>query len=303
MTVHLPSGLPAVEQLSGEGLPVATRARASADSRRIGLLNLMPDKVTTETQFARLLALTGRDTELVLLQPAGHRCRHTPSGHLSAFYRTWADIVPGSLDGLIVTGAPVETLAFEDVDYWNELTEILDRAAEDALSSMLVCWAGQAALYHFHGVGKHGLPQKQFGIYEQSVLARRHHLLAGMPCRFPVPVSRHTDVCAADLARARGLAVLAASPESGLCMVADSSHHALCVFNHFEYDAGTLAAEYRRDLDSGRPVPPPANCDCEQQQIGTWRTPVWRHVAVRLFDNWLSSLLPSRHRRHAIVSG
>src|SRR5690606_33313197 len=155
---------------------------------------------------------------------------------------------------------PVETMAFEEVDYWRELTGILDWAAASALPSMHVCWAGQAALYHYHRVGKHSLPHKQVGVYEQSVLVERHRLLAGMPERFPVPVSRHTDVCAADLARARGIAVLAASPETGLCMVEDRRRRALCVFNHFEYDAETLAREYERDAAAGRPVLPPANC-------------------------------------------
>jgi homoserine O-succinyltransferase len=289
MTVHLSSGLPALGVLAAEGLAVSAGDRAPAGFCRIGLLNLMPDKITTETQFARLLALCGRDCELVLMRPSGHRCRHAPEGHLAAFYRTWADIVPDGLDGLIVTGAPVETLAFEEVDYWRELTGILDWAAANAVPSMHVCWAGQAALHHYHGVGKHGLPQKQFGVYEQSILAERHRLLVGMPERFPVPVSRHTDVCAADLARARGLAVLAASPESGLCMVEDRHRRALCVFNHFEYDAGTLAREYERDIAAGRPVRPPVNCDLD----GAGRTapfPVWRGVAVRLFANWIAGV-------------
>lgn len=289
MTLHLPSGLPAVERLLGEGLSVSVEAPAKARACRIALLNLMPDKIATETQFARLLALSGRDCELVLLRPSGHRCRHTSEEHMSAFYRTWSGIDRDRIDGLIVTGAPVETLAFEAVDYWHELTGILDWAAAHLVPSMHVCWAGQAALYHHHGVGKHALPHKQFGVYEQSVLDRDHRLLHGVPDHFPVPVSRHTDVCAADLARAKGISVLAASPESGLCMVEDRRRHAVCVFNHFEYDSGTLAGEFERDAASGRTVLPPVNCSLDR--AGRMAScPIWRPVASRLFANWVSGI-------------
>lgn len=289
MTVHLPEGLPAVSHLQREGVAVSAGVSTIGRALRVGFLNLMPDKIAAEIQFARLLGSSGVDVELRLLRIAGHRCRHTGPSHLQAYYRTWNEIGQNRPDALIVTGAPVEILDFESVDYWEEFTGILDEVAAGGIPAMHVCWAAQAALYHYHGVRKHTLPGKRFGVFEQSLLVDGHRLLEGIPCRFPVPVSRHTDICAADLARARGLAVLAASPESGLCMVEDRRRQALCVFNHFEYDAGTLDCEYQRDLAAGRPIRPPLNCPPGAAAA----PPPWRAVARRLFSNWLSALVPA----------
>jgi homoserine O-succinyltransferase len=286
MTVHLSSGLPALDALAAESLSAAAGRPRAGEVLRLGLLNLMPDKVTTETQFARLAALSGLDVELVLLRPRSHRCKNAAPEHLERHYRTWTDIEDEGIDALVITGAPVETLDFEQVGYWPELAAILDDAAERDIPTYNVCWAGQAALYHFHGISKHLLGQKDFGVYEQSALVSDHWLFSGIAGKFPVPVSRHTDVCAAELARARGLRVLAASPESGLCIVEDPARRAVCVFNHFEYDAGTLVGEFERDRRAGRPVSPPANCHAMEPSS----PPVWRDTAVRLFSNWLGSV-------------
>ena len=295
MPIVLTKNLPAYQALRDEGLEVVPPGDAARRGRplRIAILNLMPEKPVTETQIARVLGESAHDVELTFFVPGAYRSKTTPAGHLAAFYERWPSIRPCSFDGLIVTGAPLETLAFEEVTYWRELTEIMDWARVRVGQTYYICWAAQAALWHFHGVPKRPLAEKMFGVFAQDVAAPRAPLMKGLARRFPVPVSRHTEVAAADLPQDRGLEILAGSEDSGLCLVHDAPKRAVYMFNHLEYDAGTLAREYRRDLKAGRPVPLPKHYFPDDDPA---REPAhtWRGGARILYRNWLDMV-----RRHA----
>jgi homoserine O-succinyltransferase len=297
MPIVLPKGLPAAATLRADGIEVLNAPRTGKALVRVALLNLMPDKHATETQFARLLGSGTRDVELVLAVPATHQSRNTPTRHIADFYRPWYAVASQELDGLIVTGAPVEKLPFEAVDYWLELCRILDWARDRLKSSYYVCWAAQAALYHFHGVGKRALPAKLSGLYAHHVTAPGWPLAAGLPARFAVPVSRHTESAIEDLPEESGLVPVVESTESGLCLAEDPVNRAVYVFNHFEYDADTLAREYRRDLAVGEAVRMPANYfpgnDPDATPVNSWRS-----TARILFENWLASLERAPGARH-----
>lgn len=289
MAIILPDRLPAGERLGAEGIEVLLAPRSGEPPLRVGLLNLMPDKPTTEVQFARLLAGGRRDVELVLMQPVTHRARHTPAGHLADFYRPWSAIARAGLDGLIVTGAPVELMPFDEVDYWPELCRILAWARRRVESSFYVCWAAQAALHRFRGIGKQLLPAKRFGVFTHRITAPGSPLAEGLPARFPVPASRHTESFADEIHRNPGLVPVALSDEAGLCLVEDAENRAIYAFNHFEYDADTLAREYRRDLAAGEAIQLPQNYfpgdDPHAAPVNSWRP-----VAEKLFENWLGQL-------------
>ena len=295
MPIILPAGLPAADSLRAEGFEVLEAPDRLADERtlKIALLNIMPKKPETETQIARLLAGTSLPVALSLLLPDGYRPRTADPAHLARHYRRWSEARRERFDGLIITGAPVETLAFEAVDYWPALTRILDWAARETLGSLHICWAAQAALYHFHGVPKRALPEKCFGVFPQRVLAPDAPVLQGFGERFPVPVSRYTEVAADDLPRHRGLELLADSPESGLCLVEDKPRRALYMFNHWEYDAATLAEEYERDraADLGTALPRNAFPDNDPRRAPTNG---WRPQARLFFANWLRLLAARR---------
>jgi homoserine O-succinyltransferase len=258
MSITLPQGLPAARRLRQEGIEVLGPAAVSGSNTRplkIALVNLMPKKADAEMQIARLLGATAHAVELTLVIPDGYRPKTAPAAHIAAFYQRWGAVRERDFDGLIVTGAPIETLPFEEVSYWDQMTEILDWAAARGCPAYYICWAAQAALYHYHGVPKHALAEKAFGVYRHRVRAREAALLRGFGADFPVPVSRHTEVRAADLPRGRGLEVLAESDAAGLCLIADPKRAATYMFNHLEYDADSLAAEYRRDLEAAAAVP------------------------------------------------
>ena len=225
--------------------------------------------------------------------PQSHEVKTTPASHLDAFYKPWPSLREGRFDGLIITGAPIEMLPFEEVDYWTELTEILDWAEDAVHGSLFICWAGQAALYHRHGVGKHPLPAKAFGVFDQTVRCPQAAILDGLGDAFPCPVSRHTEVRSDEIPGDRGLRVLAESPESGLCLVEDQPQRAFYLFNHMEYDADTLAHEYRRDREAGLPIDLPAHYypgnDPERTPERTWATD-----AERLIGNWVDGLATAR---------
>lgn len=282
MTISLPHGLSPGPALSAEGVAAISDQQATGvRPLRIGLLNLMPDKIATERQFTRVLAAAARPVELILMRPASHRPRNTPEAHIATFYRTFDEIRQSGLDGLIVTGAPVETLDFEEVRYWRELCDIIDWANACVGASLYVCWAAQAALHHNWQVPKHQLPRKLFGVYDQDVLAPDSALVDGLGPAFPAPVSRHTEVRAADLPAAGGLRVLAASPASGLCLVEDAAIRAHYMFNHLEYDAGTLAAEHARDRARGIELPP-------WRALAPDAAPAWTRAAQIFFSNWIA---------------
>jgi homoserine O-succinyltransferase len=290
MPIILPEGLASAALLRREGFELRHRPSSDAAVMRIGLLNLMPDKTRTEVQFGRLLAATGRIVELVPALPASHR----PNTEGLERYARWSGAsLPRDLDGLIVTGAPLEHVPFEDVAYWRELVEICDRASLHVAGTIYVCWAAFAALHIFHGVPTRMLPRKLFGVFLQQVMAAREPVVAGLGITFACPVSRHAEIAAGDVPWRRGLVCLAQSPCSGLCLIADERHRALYMFNHLEYDADTLEREYLRDRARRADVPLPENYwpngNIAQPPPLTWRRP-----AERFFSNWLASLAASR---------
>lgn len=299
MPIILPTALPAAAALRREGIAVLQRPAPARPPLRIALVNLMPDRPTTETQFARLLGRTGFDVDLTLVIPDGHDPKGTPPAHINAFYRRWSDIAGRRFDGLIVTGAPVEHLPFEEVHYWADLKRIFDWAAATVRSSYYVCWAAQAALYHFYGVPKRDLRCKAFGVYRQQVVAPDARLLNGIGGSFPTPVSRHTETRRADLPSQAGLQVLAASRRSGLCMVEDCRTRAIHMFNHLEYDVDTLQREYLRDRQAARDIALPANYfpndDPAAAPVNTWR-----RAGEIVFANWLAGIAAPERLRAAL---
>ncbi len=291
MALYVQEGLPAASQLRAEGqevyeVPRSERAAASKDRLRIVLLNLMPDKPVTETQFARRLASTGFPVELMLLKPASHVCKTAPQAHMDQYYRTWDQINPSMADGLIVTGAPIEHLPYSKVRYWDELCSIFNDARRFGLEQLYVCWAAQAALNHFHGIPKKMLPTKAFGVFPQQVFTFDLPYVEGLGSQFDCPVSRNTEVCWSDLMAAPGLEVAAGSAEAGLCLVADQTNGAAFMFNHLEYDQGTLAGEYDRERAVCEQAAVPKNYfpfDNPKALPGS----TWDEAAAGFFKNWL----------------
>jgi homoserine O-succinyltransferase len=303
MSIALPRGLPAWQALVAEGVDVRSADDLCSPGQRplrLCLVNLMPTKIATETQIARLLGGTAIPVELILCLPDSYRSKTTPAEHIASFYRRWSQLRDESFDGLIVTGAPIETLPFEEVDYWSELCAIFDWAQARTISSFNICWAGQAALRHFHGVPKHLLPEKKFGVFGHRVTSADAPLLRGFSEEFPVAVSRHTEVQAADLPARAGLTVLAASAETGLCLIEDRARRAIFMFNHLEYDTGTLAEEFLRDQRAGKPIAIPHNYFPDDDPM---RPPVnsWRPYGHLLFANWLGEM--DRTARRAAADG
>jgi homoserine O-succinyltransferase len=290
LPISLPNGLPAGPVLAAEGVKVVGGSAShggGARPLRICLVNLMPKKLATETQICRLLGATAIPVDVTLCVPDSYRSRSTPESHIAAFYRRWSQVRELSFDGLVVTGAPIETLPFEAVDYWAELCAMLDWARARIAGSLYICWAAQAALYRFHGVPKHQRAAKLSGVYRQRVAGAGSRLLRGFGVEFPVPVSRYTEVRAADLPA--GLNVLADSAETGLCLVEDRGNRAVCMFNHLEYDTGTLRDEFLRDQLAGKPVAVPANYFPDDDPARP-AVNVWRPSAHLLFGNWLAEI-------------
>jgi homoserine O-succinyltransferase len=291
MSIILPEGLPAVERLRAEGIEVLTagdaRPRTTRPSR-VALVNLMPTKAETEIQIARLLGGAGPSVELTLVLPEGYQPKTAPAAHIRSFYRRFGEVRHRRFDALIVTGAPVEHLPFEDVDYWGGLREIFDWTQANVGRGYYICWAAQAALKHFHGIDKRPLAQKRFGLFRHRVRQPRASLFRGIGQDVPIPVSRHTEVARHALAGGKGLVVLADSPEAGPGLVADPGRRALYMFNHWEYDDDTLVSEYERDRASGREIAPPAGYTTDGKgRLGLPANP-WREPARQFFRNWLS---------------
>ena len=290
MPVKIPDGLPAIEALQKENIFVMTDKRASTqDIRplRIAILNLMPTKQATETQLLRLLGNTPLQVEVTLLRARSHESKNTERDYLDAFYRTFDEVQNEPFDGLVITGAPVEQFAFEDVDYWDELVTMMDWADEHVFSTLYICWAAQAALYHFYGIEKHKLNKKLFGIFEHTVLNREHKLVRGFDDVFFAPHSRHTTIYVSDAAREPDLDILCTSREAGLYLAASHDGGRVFVTGHSEYDAGTLDKEYRRDLAAAKPIGVPKNY--YPQNDDTQVPPLmWRAHGSLLFANWLN---------------
>ena len=290
MPIKIPENLPAIDVLRAEGVMVmGAGAAARQDIRplQIALLNLMPNKVRTETQFARLIGATPLQIELTLLRMTEHTSRNTPAAHMEAFYTTFAQARARRFDGLIITGAPIERMPFEEVGYWDELRTVFDWTQTNVQRTFAICWGAQAMLHHFHGTPKHPLPAKAFGCFRHRNMAEGSPYLRGVSDDIVVPVSRWTEVREGELPA--GLRVLLTSPDTGPCLVEDAGRRALYMFNHIEYDTGSLAEEYRRDLEAGITIGLPANYFPGDDPA---RAPEnrWRSHAHLLFANWINEL-------------
>ena len=292
MPIKIPDDLPARATLEAEGVMVMREADAvRQDIRplRIGLLNLMPNKIRTETQFARLLGATPLQVELTLVKMTNHVARNTSSEHVISFYRDWEDIRSEKFDGFLITGAPVETMPFEEVTYWDELRRVLDWTQTHVHGCFTVCWGAQAAVHHFHGMPKHPLAGKAFGVYRHRNLAPASPYLRGFSDDFSIPVSRWTEVRREDIPVDSGMRVLMESEEAGLCLLDDPVHASLHMFNHIEYDSTSLAEEYCRDRAAGKPMAVPHGYFPGDDPA---RPPEnrWRSHAHLLFGNWINHL-------------
>jgi homoserine O-succinyltransferase/O-acetyltransferase len=292
MPIRIPNDLPARHTLESEGVMVmteATAARQDIRPLRIGLLNLMPNKIKTETQFARLIGATPLQVDLTLVKITGHTPKNVSAEHMLSFYDDWEDVKEQKFDGFIVTGAPVELLDFEDVTYWDELSRIYAWTQTHVQSTFNVCWGAQAALWHFHKVPKHALPRKRFGVYRHRNLKPNSPYLRGFSDDFSIPVSRWTENHRTDLPLDKGLEVLMESDEAGLCLINDPARRALYMFNHIEYDTTSLADEYFRDKTAGKPIELPANYFPKNDPALPPENR-WRSHAHLLFGNWINEL-------------
>lgn len=296
MPITLPADLPAYNVLQREGVMVMADDRATRqDIRplRIGLLNLMPKKIQTENQFARLIGATPLQIELSLIRMSAHQTKNTAAEHMEAFYRPFDEVLASGekFDGLIITGAPIEHLPFEDVTYWDELTQVFDWTQTHVQSTFGVCWGGMAMIWHFHKVQKHILSQKAFGCIRHRNLAPASPYLRGFSDDMVIPVSRWTEMKRPEI-EAAGLPILIDSAETGPCLVEDPGHRALYIFNHLEYDSGTLKEEYDRDIAAGKPINVPANYypgdDPSQKPQNRWRS----HAHL-LYGNWINEIYQS----------
>ena len=290
MPVKIPSTLPARLILERENIFVMGHERAEQqDIRplRVAILNLMPTKVETETQLLRLLGNSALQVEITLLQTATYQPKNTSADHLLAHYKTWEDVKNERFDGLVITGAPVEQLPFEEVDYWDELCTVMDWARTNVFSTLYICWAAQAGLYHRYRVQKYPLSHKMFGVFEHKVLARNEKLLRGFDDAFLAPHSRHTEVRLADVEKVDELKILASSEDAGLYLAATRNGRHIFVTGHSEYDPLTLKGEYDRDVRQGLPIQVPRNYypDDDPSKPPQVR---WRGHANLLFANWLN---------------
>ena len=293
MPIKLPSDLPAYDVLSREGvmvMPEDVAARQDIRPIRIGLLNLMPKKIQTETQFARLIGANPLQIDFCLIRMSEHETRNTAAEHMEAFYRPFTEVESSGekFDGLIITGAPIEHLAYTDVTYWDELTRVFEWTRTNVHSTFGVCWGGMAMIHHFHGVPKHLLEAKAFGCVRHQNLAPASPYLRGFSDDMVIPVSRWTELRRSEI-EAAGLTVLIDSTETGPCLVEDTAHRALYIFNHLEYDSDTLKQEYDRDMAGGKQIKVPANYypddDPRQPPLNRWRS----HAHL-LYGNWISEI-------------
>ncbi len=290
MPIKVPNGLPAVKTLKDENIFVMTHKRAVKQDIRplkILLLNLMPKKIETETQFARLLGNTPLQVEMEMMYTTSHKSKNTSEEHLLAFYKTFDEIKDNKYDGMIITGAPVENMEFEEVEYWDELCEIMEWSKSHVTSTFHICWGAQAGLYYHYSIQKHPLPKKCFGVYPHKVDYKRSILFRGFDETFMVPQSRHTTVYAEDIKKVKGLKILASSKETGVYAVSTNKGKQIFVTGHSEYDKDTLKNEYLRDMEKGLEIDIPKNYfpndDPTKEPIVSWRA----HANL-LFSNWLN---------------
>ena len=295
MPIKIPQNLPASEILEKEGVLLIQEDDAIRQDIRplkIALLNLMPKKIETETQIARVLAGSPLQIEITLVAVGGHQPKNTSRDHMIDFYKAWTEIKNEKFDGLIITGAPIEQIPFEDVDYWDELCQIFDWSRSNVFGLFNLCWGAQAALYHFYDIPKYQLDNKRFGIYSHNVCNNKSILLHGIDDEIQIPISRHTENRITDFDKLPQLELLIDSKEAGMCLVHDKNLRHFHMFNHIEYDSNTLGEEYKRDLEAGKHTSLPKNYypndNVDEPPINTWRGN--GHL---LFTNWINYLYQS----------
>lgn len=293
MPIKIPNGLPARETLIGENIFVMDESRSQTqDIRplRIALLNLMPTKIVTETQLTRLLGNTPLQVELELLQVSTHKAKNTSQEHMLAFYKTFRDVRDQYFDGMIITGAPVEQMPFEEVEYWEELCQIMEWTKTHVHSTFHICWGAQAALYYHFGINKVPLPEKLFGVFPHRVVYKNPILTRGFDDVFYVPHSRHTTIRREDVERVPEIKILAESDEAGLYAMCTQGGRQVFITGHSEYDPDTLRREYVRDKTAGLPIQVPKNYFPDDDDT---REPLvrWRGHANLLYSNWLNYMV------------
>ena len=290
MPIRIPNNLPAVKILQEENIFVMTETRATRQDIRplkILLLNLMPTKIQTETQFSRLLGNTPLQVELELVHASSHQSKNTSEEHLLSFYKTFDEVKDQNFDGMIITGAPVEQMDFEEVNYWEELCEIMEWSKTHVYSTLHICWGAQAGLYYHYKVPKKPLEKKLFGVFDHKVTYKNSILFRGFDDVFRIPHSRHTTILEEDVKKHKELRILSTSDEAGVFAVATDGGRQIFITGHPEYDPGTLAAEYFRDVEKGLPIEVPKNYfpndDATKDPIVSWRS-----YANLLYSNWLN---------------
>lgn len=292
MPIKIPADLPAYDVLTREGVMVMAEDQAARQDIRplhIGLLNLMPKKIQTETQFARLIGATPLQIELSLIRMSEHQAKNTASDHMESFYRPFSELRDTKFDGLIITGAPIEHLEFDQVTYWDEISEIFEWTQTNVHSTLGVCWGGMAMINHFHGIKKHMLDHKAFGCFGHNNLDPASPYLRGFSDLCVIPVSRWTEMRQDEIDAADGLKTLLGSDEVGPCLVQDRAHRAVYIFNHFEYDSDSLKQEYDRDVAEGAAINVPINYypgdDPSKAPQNRWRS----HAHL-LYGNWINEV-------------
>ncbi len=293
MPIKIPNELPACKTLTDENIFVMTETRALTQDIRplkIAIVNLMPTKIDTETQLLRLLGNTSLQVETDLIRTASHQSRNTSREHLETFYKTFDEIKDRNYDGMIITGAPVEQLPFEEVEYWDELCRIMEWSKRHVHSTLHICWGAQAGLYYHFGIRKKPLPRKLFGVFPHQAERKNYILLRGFDDTFMVPHSRHTTVDRADIEACPELKILASSPEAGVYICSTDEGRQIFITGHSEYDPLTLEKEYLRDKNAGLPIAPPKNYypgdDDTKPPMVTWRS----HANL-LYANWLNYMV------------
>ena len=290
MPIRIPNDLPAAQVMQEENIFVMKHQRATTQQIRpleIVVLNLMPTKIVTETQLTRLLGNTPLQVNLELMHTSTHRSKNVPEEHLLTFYKSFEELKDRKFDGMVITGAPVEHMKFEDVDYWDELCQIMEWSKTHVHSTFHICWGAQAGLYYHYGIDKQPLDKKLFGVYPHTADYKRAILLRGFDDTFYVPHSRHTTVRRADIEAVPGLKILASSEEAGVYAVMNKNGHHIFITGHSEYDPRTLETEYLRDKNLGKPISVPENYYPDDDDT---KEPIvrWRGHANLLFSNWLN---------------
>ena len=290
MPLNIPDKLPAIKTLQDENIFVMNETQASHQDIRplkIIILNLMPLKDTTETDLLRLLSNSPLQIEIDFLKIKGHTPKNTPSEHMSAFYRNLDELSNKKYDGMIITGAPVELLPFEEVTYWDEMKQILDWSVHHVTSTLFICWAAQAGLFHFYGVPKYPLDKKMFGVFEHTFSDKKLPIFRGFDDVFHIPHSRHTEIRAGDIEKVQDLEIIASSEEAGVCMVKAKNGRQLFITGHAEYSRHTLDSEFKRDKAKKLPIEKPVNY---YRENNSEKSPVmsWSSTANLLFSNWLN---------------